>query len=599
MIELTKDSAWQYRLVVNGQPQPWADTVPATRTRVDWPVEWSRNGTPVRADERGVIDLGALRSRREAELTTVIHCATDRELIVHTGADWRMEWFVDGQPVFNTLARGNRGPLLQTPHEFPLRLTAGRHELRVRVISGNGGWAFVSEATVATGVEPGPPFVVQAQRVFPVADPEQFAALAFVGPATGRARLNGAAIPVPLAGMRYRTVPAVPVSLLRPGENVLTKEWTAAESAAGARVAGLRFFQRPLHADDRLFGLTNDDARLQTGPILHHVGPDYLTVSCRTNLPRPVQTTVGATTVASASGLIHRLTVTGLQPATEYAFTILSRTARVRTLPAHGAVTFAILGDPSPQPHIWKQVAPVVLARRPDFAVFLGDMVSDGLLDDAWDEEFFNLTPDFFAQVPTYWLLGNHDRNAPLLDALLMMPGGGRNWTQPIGDLLLIGVDGAGDWSAGSANRTWLEQTLAAARAKFIFFCNHYPAWTSTAHGEVGDDGRPVERPIREAREVILPLLTQYQVTAFVSGHNHCYERSELPGGVTAISSGGAGGYLYDKHPDARLNPHSTVYASAYHYCLVTVAGDTCTLQAIGLDNTTLDTKYWRTRPTL
>ena len=34
--------------------------------------------------------------------------------------------------------------------------------------------------------------------------------------------------------------------------------------------------------------------------------------------------------------------------------------------------------------------------------------------------------------------------------------------------------------------------------------------------------------------------MKKYHATAFISGHDHDYERSEPPGGVTVIVSGGA-----------------------------------------------------------
>ena len=65
----------------------------------------------------------------------------DLELTVGAGADYWMQWWIDGEPVFDTLAGGNRThPPTLTDHSFCRHLAAGRHILTVRLISGPRGW---------------------------------------------------------------------------------------------------------------------------------------------------------------------------------------------------------------------------------------------------------------------------------------------------------------------------------------------------------------------------------------------------------------------------------------------------------------------------
>jgi hypothetical protein len=95
-----------------------------------------------------------------------------------------------------------------------------------------------------------------------------------------------------------------------------------------------------------------------------------------------------------------------------------------------------------------------------------------------------------------------------------------------------------------------------------------------------------------------MPLLAKYHATAFICGHDHCYERSEPEGGVTAITTGGAGAPLYRKVQDAaKQNPWSKVFAPQLHYCLIEVSGDACTLKAFTPDGELLDTRTWKARP--
>ncbi|NBC11504.1 MAG: hypothetical protein GVY24_07200 [Planctomycetes bacterium] len=141
-----------------------------------------------------------------------------------------------------------------------------------------------------------------------------------------------------------------------------------------------------------------------------------------------------------------------------------------------------------------------------------------------------------------------------------------------------------------------MERVLEECDARFLFVMTHYPPFSSGGHGRVDEKGEPLERPIRQARAFLIPLFTRYGVTAVVSGHDHFYERSELPGGVTGIVSAGAGSRLYSKTDNPLQNPHSTVWRSEYHYCRVRVGPEKCRLTAVSLDGAVLDEKTWAPR---
>ena len=65
----------------------------------------------------------------------------ETEVPFGAGADWWMQWWIDGSPVYDTLAGGNRSwPPSRTNHAFRRRLSAGRHLLAVRLISGQSSW---------------------------------------------------------------------------------------------------------------------------------------------------------------------------------------------------------------------------------------------------------------------------------------------------------------------------------------------------------------------------------------------------------------------------------------------------------------------------
>ncbi len=437
-----------------------------------------------------------------------------------------------------------------------------------------------------------------ARKRFVVEAPSRFAALEAFGSHKGYLWLNGKRLEGPVKGMRYERIPAIDPGLLREGENVFQKTWSLRGKEDGE--------VRP-EVNARLFGLPPEALDIQTGPILGYASPRVFTVTCRTNMVARAWLHVGERTLASRPGLLHAWTVSGLDPSTPYVYFIeiardghpfTRRTAKrtVRTLPASGRFEFAVLGDSRTFPETWGKVARAVQEARPVCSVFVGDMVTDGRNDWEWDLDYFRPAKAYFATVPYFAVIGNHEHDAPIFTRLFRTPGGGKRWKLAFNGVLFIGIDGNEDWTAGSANLRWLEKTLASSEARFIFLFSHYPPWSSGGHGRSGRDGRPRERSVRMARETLLPLISRHGVTALFAGHDHFYERSE-PGGTTVVVTGGAGAPLYPALPfGKKQNPHSKVCESDYHYCILTVGDAICTLRARNLEGELIDTRIWKAR---
>ena len=105
--------------------------------------------------EKGVINLmslfshggltNAIRTGDWAYLTGEIHCATAGTVLIGSGADWWMQWVIDGKPVYDTLALGNQtGDYSIFNHVFKVTLEKGSHTVCVLVKSGSAGWTFVA-----------------------------------------------------------------------------------------------------------------------------------------------------------------------------------------------------------------------------------------------------------------------------------------------------------------------------------------------------------------------------------------------------------------------------------------------------------------------
>jgi len=67
-----------------------------------------------------------------------------------------------------------------------------------------------------------------------------------------------------------------------------------------------------------------------------------------------------------------------------------------------------------------------------------------------------------------------------------------------------------------SAQWAFLEQSMNESTADFLLVVGHYPVWSVCSHG-----------PTKELVTYLLPMMVQYKVTAYISGHDHCLEHLE------------------------------------------------------------------------
>ena len=81
---------------------------------------------------------GGLAEKRPAVAYAMIDSPTAVTLPATASADFWMQWYLNGQPIYDTLKSGNKGNLSNQTFELPLR--KGRNVLAVMVLSGSGGW---------------------------------------------------------------------------------------------------------------------------------------------------------------------------------------------------------------------------------------------------------------------------------------------------------------------------------------------------------------------------------------------------------------------------------------------------------------------------
>lgn len=422
--------------------------------------------------------------------------------------------------------------------------------------------------------------------------------------------LNGVPIRRPYEELGYLVVPGTSPDALKVGRNELTFVETFKKYGDEVEVLP--------PATARLVPMTAEDLAFQTGPVLGAFDASQFSVTCRTNMIAEVVCRARPTgggeemILISQSGLMHEFAVVRGEDIDAYEYRLEARLGEVtRTtdwLPAprwadvtDGALRFAVASDVQTVSEVWPTLAAAIARDEPDFLVFPGDMVNNGRNDADWDAQFLGPARELFSAVPLYPVQGNHEVASPILNDLFYTAapnGRGLTWAQQIGGVQLIAVDGGERYYVDTDNRAWLEKVLAESTAKFIFLFSHYPGWSSSFRVTLDEHGKPDDGVTHQAQTIFMDLLAEYGGTAFVAGHQHYYERSELPTGVTAIVCGGGGGHL-DGRPDywRSNNPHSQAFAAQHHYLRFDVDGETCTMTVIAMNGDVIDTRTWQARP--
>ncbi len=618
---LIPPTSWRYRCWWGDRPGPWAlapldllcqelpqwTAMPLTAPWLAWPRDDddpdgptppARVPIPVIHRSDGFFDLTALgpplANRSRVLLTTDLTVNEATSLTILAAADWWMTWWCDAQRCF-VRPEGNRYPPSGPAHRFDVTLTPGQHRLSVLLRAGSRGWALGCEAWTKASTPPAGldtiPDTMEAQASFTVLDTARWPSVS-CDHGEEVALLNGHPLPVSTDNMRRQWQHGLDPALVLPGTNLLSRRHPlvadlglALATRAFTGVVGLPLPGPPL----QLVGVATRDIAIRSGPLLHYASATSITVSCRTTGRCGVALTLADRRLYSSPGLVHHFIVDGLTAGQRWPghLHVVDGTASAPfTACTLDPQRFSLLlyGDPSPNPEILAQVAARMRLETANGAIFLGDAINAGCNDAHWDDAYFAPAADFLAETPHWWVPGNHDQDADLWRDLLRHPGDAACWAQHLGPLLLVGIDGARDWSDPELQARLRDQLTSAAR--FRILCTHYPAWTSTPHGRLGSDGQPVEITVRRAREHLLPLCRAAGVDAIVNGHAHCYERCHPDGGPVVITSGGAGGFPYRASPRLEM---SRVFHPVHHYCRLDVTPERLVLTAVALDGTLLD----------
>lgn len=296
---------------------------------------------------------------------------------------------------------------------------------------------------------------------------------------------------------------------------------------------------------------------------------------------------------------IHQLTLENLDPGTTYFYMIYSENANgekvesgphpLKTaVPRGQPVSFTVTsetggyGDVDINQRIFKQMQ----RYRPDFTLFVGDLVNDGRNYEEWEKYFFGPGTDFLAHTPVYCCPGNHEYNASWYYDFFAFPAPKNYYSFDYGDVHFVSLDATdfvkakdypnsmGEMNPGNEQYDFLVRDLhdAATKWKVVFF--HYPPYISGGYQV-------------EAMRQLCPVMEQYGVDLVFNSHTIVYERShplrsgkiDFDAGIVYIVAGGAGAIPQWFLPKREW--HTSQSLAVAHFVQVVATSDHLDIRAI------------------
>ncbi len=259
------------------------------------------------------------------------------------------------------------------------------------------------------------------------------------------------------------------------------------------------------------------------------------------------------------------------------------------------AQRFAIIGDYGFAGPAERDVANLVKSWDPEFIITLGDNNYD-LGDSTTIDQ--NIGQYYHAYIGNYKgrygpsastnrffpALGNHDyytRNGEAYRDYFTLPGNGRYYDFVRGDVHFFALDSdpaePDGISATSVQARWLQQRLAASKARWKVVYMHHAPYSSGGHGNT----LALQWPFRA-----------WGASVVLAGHDHDYERL-LVEGLPYFVNGLGGRSLHRANP-VRLPQSQRMFTGEYGAMLVSTTPDSLTLQFITRNRVLVETHVIR-----
>ena len=252
--------------------------------------------------------------------------------------------------------------------------------------------------------------------------------------------------------------------------------------------------------------------------------------------------------MVAGEGYMHIVDITGLQANTRYYYQVGDSKRRCETVgstmtaPEAGTAyrVFTISDIHGNSCKNWSNMQDFICALGANIGIFNGDHVSDVGADRLWNGYFFTPGEPFLSCTPIMSSAGNHETGVPSnkrwsscydyfwqfshgeSEDCITDPRGEAYFSFPYGnaDMVVININGdasSPEFLPGSKQYEWLDKTLEASTAPWIFIFGHVGIYTSGYHGQWSAEPKQVA-----------PLLEKYAAAGkriiYFCGDDHSFE---------------------------------------------------------------------------
>jgi acid phosphatase type 7 len=293
----------------------------------------------------------------------------------------------------------------------------------------------------------------------------------------------------------------------------------------------------------------------------------------------------GSSQIMGGETIWHDVTLTGLEPGTEYFYRCVTDTAqtdtfRFRTQPADdddtGHFRFVVYGDSRSDVATHTAVIEAMQAKvtelygedlhsQLNLVLNVGDIVGTGSVLSKYRREYFEPIAPISSGVPFMISIGNHEGEADHYYNYMKYEDfagteGERYYAFRSGPVRFIILNSN---TKGDTQIAWLAGELADAQGDpttdWVFVLTHYP-------------GRSEIRPSGDkiwVQDEVIPLLVQHdKVAGIFNGHVHAYEHGVAPGSnLRLLISGGGGSELDRWGENDNQTDHLEIHRTHDYYC--------------------------------
>lgn len=288
--------------------------------------------------------------------------------------------------------------------------------------------------------------------------------------------------------------------------------------------------------------------------------------------------------------------LTNLKPGTTYEYQISpekewSENYSFTTSSPGNSFSFIWFGDTHHSPK-FGELHNLAEKTHPDAAFYsiVGDLVSDGLQRDQWDD-LFSFSKDIICHKPLMCVPGNHDNRsglgAKMYQEMFSYPKNGPNgvpseqtYSFRYKNALFLMIDCTSPYDVQTQ---WIENQLANTDATWKFVMFHFPPYNW-------------EEPYYDIQKIWVPVFDKYHVDMVMNGHIHYYMRSKPMKGGKVVGSYNEGTAYVESVgiPSDERNATDEPYAAVRNfkgslYQYLKIDGKKLSFTAVNLDNKVID----------